>query len=155
ILANIVFGLVQFAARSSADLSPGYLPYVASAGFFANANHFATLMFISIPLVIYQFVAIRKPLLSLVAVAIIVLASFATRSVAGVFLSVGCAIFSYAVIVRMSAVWRAVLILLGVAGMVVLSLSPGNVLEIRADDPLDRTSIWNSTLKAIGHHFPL
>ena len=154
ILANIIFGLVQFAARNGADLSPGYLPYVASAGFFANANHFATLMFISIPLAIYQFVAIRKPLLSLIAVAAIVLASFATRSVAGVFLSMGCAVFSYALIVRMPALWRALLVLLGVAGMVVLSFNPGNVLEFRADDPLDRTSIWSTTVEAVVSHLP-
>lgn len=154
ILANIVFGLVQFAARSGADLSPGYLPYVASAGFFANANHFATLMFIGIPLAIYQFVAIRRPLLSLFAVAAIVLASFATRSVAGVFLSMGCAIFSYALIVRMPALWRLLLVLVGVGGVVVLSFNPANVLEFRADDPLDRTSIWSNTLEAAVSHLP-
>lgn len=155
LLANIVFGLVQFAARSGADLSPAYLPYVASAGFFANANHFATLMFVGIPLVIYQFAAIRRPMLSLAAVAVIVLASFATRSVAGVFLSLGCAIFSYALIVRMPTYWRVALILLALAGMLVLSFNPGNVLEIRADDPLDRTSIWRNTLMGIGAYLPL
>lgn len=153
-LANIVFGLVQFAARSGAELSPGYLPYLASAGFFANANHFATLMFLGIPLVIYQFVAIRRPLLSLAAVAIIVLASFATRSVAGVFLSLGCAITSYALIVPMRARWRVLLLGLAIAGMVVLSFNPGNVLEIRSDDPLDRTSIWRNTLAGIAAYLP-
>ena len=155
LLANVAFGLVQFAARSGAELSPAYLFYVASAGFFANANHFATLMFVGIPLVIYQFAAIRRPLLSLAAVAVIVLASFATRSVAGVFLSVGCAIFSYALIVRMPTYWRIALILLAFVGMLVLSFNPGNVLEIRADDPLDRTSIWRNTLSGIGAYLPL
>lgn len=155
ILANIVFGLVQFAARSETGLSPGYLPYVASAGFFANPNHFATLMFVAIPLVIYQFVAIRRPVLSLAAVAVIVLASFATRSVAGVFLSTGCAIVSYAVIVRMKAHWRFLLIAAAVVGMVVLSFNPGNVLEIRPDDPLDRSSIWRNTVSGIATSLPL
>ena len=155
LLANIVFGLVQFAARSSAELSPGFLPYEASAGFFANANHFATLMFVGIPLVIYQFVAIRRPVLSVAAVAVIVLASFATRSVAGVFLSMGCAVVSYALIVRMSARWRILLLVAGLAGAIALSFNPGNVLEIRPDDPLDRTSIWRNTMTAISAYLPL
>ena len=154
-LANIVFGLVQFAARSGAELSPGFLPYLASAGFFANANHFASLMFVGIPLVIYQFGAVRRPLLSLVAVIVIVMASFATRSVAGVFLSVGCALVSYALVLRIKIHWRLLLVATAVAGMVVLSFNPGNVLEIRADDPLDRTSIWRNTLTAIGAYLPL
>lgn len=153
-LANIVFGLVQFAARSSDGLSPGFLPYEARAGFFANPNHFATLMFVAIPLVIYQFQAIRRPALSLAAVAVILVASFATRSVAGVFLSMGCALFSYAAIVRMPPVWRAVLVIVGLAGMLGLALNPGNVLEIRADDPLDRTSIWANTVQAIIRYLP-
>lgn len=154
ILANIAFGLVQFAARSGAGLSPGFLPYEARAGFFANPNHFATLMFVAIPLVIYQFQAIRRPALSLIAVAIILVASFATRSVAGVFLSMGCALFSYAAIVRMPAIWRVALVVVGLIGMVVLSLNPGNVLEIRADDPLDRMSIWSNSLRAVALYLP-
>jgi O-antigen ligase len=155
LLANIVFGLVQFAARTNAGLSPGFLPYEARAGFFANPNHFATLMFVAIPMVIYQFQAIRRPVLSLAAVAVILLASFATRSVAGVFLSMGCALFSYAAIVRMSTPWRAILIAAALAGMVVLSLNPGNILEIRADDPLDRMSIWGNSIEAVLRHLPL
>lgn len=155
LLANIAFGLVQFAARAGAGLSPGFLPYEARAGFFANPNHFATLMFIAIPLVIYQFQAVRRPAWSLLAVAVILLASFATRSVAGVFLSMGCALFSYAAIVKMPTAWRLTLAIAGLAGMVALSFNPGNVLEIRADDPLDRMSIWRNTLEAVVRHLPL
>lgn len=155
LLANVVFGLVQFAARSNAGLSPGFLPYEARAGFFANPNHFATLMFVAIPMVIYQFQAIRRPVLSLAAVAVILLASFATRSVAGVFLSMGCALFSYAAIVRMPTPWRVVLVAAALAGMLVLSLNPGNILEIRADDPLDRMSIWDNSIEAVLRYLPL
>ena len=153
LLFNIVLGLVQFAARS--DVSPGFLPYAAAAGFFANQNHFATLMFVGIPLVIYQFVAIRRPLLSLVAVAIIVIASFATRSVAGAILSVGAALVSYAVVARIGVLSRIGLLAVAVIGAVVLAFNPGNVLEFRPDDPLDRLTIWSTTTRAIAAYLPL
>lgn len=152
LLFNVVFGLVQFAARTG--ISPGYLPYETAAGFFANQNHFATLMFVGIPLVIYQFVAIKRPMLSLVAVAIIVLASFATRSLAGAVLSIGAALVSYALVVPLRMHWRIALLCAAVAGAVVLSFNPGNVLEFRAGDPLDRLAIWRTTASAIPAYLP-
>ncbi len=152
LLFNVVFGLVQFAARTG--ISPGFLPYAAAAGFFANQNHFATLMFVGIPLVIYQFVALRRPLLSLLAVGVIVLASFATRSVAGAVLSIGAALVSYALVVRLRWQWRILLLAAAVAGAALLSFNPGNVLEFRADDPLDRLTIWRTTTTAISAYLP-
>ncbi len=152
LLFNVVFGLVQFAARTG--ISPGYLPYQTAAGFFANQNHFATLMFVGIPLVIYQFVAVRRPMLSLVAVAVIVLASFATRSVAGAVLSIGAALVSYALVVPLRTRWRIALLGAAAAGAVALSFNPGNVLEFRADDPLDRLAIWRTTASAIPAYLP-
>ncbi len=154
LLVNIIFAFVQFAARSAEELSPGLLPYVTSAGFFANQNHFATLMFVAIPLVIYQFAAIRRPLLSLVAVALIILACFATRSVAGAYLSAGCALFSYALILRLRTPTRLLLLLLVAVGMIALAFNPGNILEINEDNPLDRTGIWRTTWAAIVATWP-
>jgi O-antigen ligase len=55
----------------------------------------------------------------------------------------------------MPTYWRVALILVALAGMLMLSFNPGNVLEIRADDPLDRTSIWRNTVMAIGAYLPL
>jgi len=154
LLANVVVALVQFAARKGAELNPGFLPYEAAAGFFANPNHFATLMFVGIPLVIYQFVAIRKPLLSLAAIAVIVLACFATGSVAGAFLSLGCALVSYALIAPLDTRWRAALIGLALSGVALLSLNVGNVLDIQPDDPLNRVTIWRNTLAGIASYLP-
>ena len=70
LVLNVALALVQFAASS--PVLVGFLPYSTSAGFFANQNHFASLVFVGIPFVIYQFVALRRPLLSLVAVAVLV-----------------------------------------------------------------------------------
>jgi O-antigen ligase len=153
LLLNTALALIQFAARQ--DVMATFLPYPVAAGFFANQNHLASLFFVAIPLVIYQFVVIRRPLLSLLAVAVIVIACFAVRSVAGTFLSIGCALVSYALILRMPLVWRLLLIAVTLLGAVLLSLNVGNVLEIRPDDPLDRMAIWHNTVRAILAHLPV
>lgn len=153
LLLNTALALIQFAARQ--DVMATFLPYPVAAGFFANQNHLASLLFVAIPLVIYQFAIIRRPLLSLLAVAVIVIACFAVRSVAGTFLSIGCALVSYALILRMPLVWRLLLIALTLIGAVLLSLNVGNVLEIRPDDPLDRMAIWHNTVRAILARLPL
>jgi O-antigen ligase len=153
LLLNTALALIQFASRQ--DVMATLLPYPVAAGFFANQNHLASLFFVAIPLVIYQFVVIRRPLSSLLAVAVIVIACFAVRSVAGTFLSIGCALVSYALILRMPLVWRLLLIVLTLIGAVLLSLNVGNVLEIRPDDPLDRMAIWHNTVRAILAHLPL
>ena len=153
LLLNIALALIQFAARQ--DVVATFLPYPVAAGFFANQNHLGSLLFVAIPLVIYQFVVIRRPLLSLLAVAVIVITCFAVRSVAGTFLSIGCALVSYALILRMPLIWRLLLIVVAIAGAILLSLNIGNVLEIRPDDPLDRTAIWHNTVRAVLAHLPL
>ena len=152
LLFNMAFALVQFAA--SARLLVGFLPYPTAAGFFANQNHFAALLFVGIPFVVYQFVIIKRPWLALLAIVLMVLVGFATRSVAGAFLSLFCAAASFALIARMALVLRLLLIALAVVGALVLSTNPGNVLEIRQDDPLDRTAIRANTIEGIGESLP-
>jgi hypothetical protein len=152
LLLNMAFALVQFAASS--PILAGFLPYPTAAGFFANPNHFAALLFVGIPFVVYQFVIIKRPLLSLLAIALMVLVAFATRSVAGAFLALFCAALSFALIGRMSLLLRGLLIALAAIGALVLSTNPGNILEIRVSDPLDRTGIRANTVKGIAENLP-
>lgn len=153
VIVNLALALVQFAASS--PLLVGLLPYPTAAGFFANQNHFASLLFVGIPFVIYQFVALRRIRLSLIVVALMVFTGFATRSVAGAFLSAGAALVSYAVIAEMRAPFRAALVTAAAIGALVLSLNPNNVLELNPDNPLDRTSIWENTAQGVLAHLPL
>ncbi|RUT29978.1 hypothetical protein EMQ25_11600 [Arsenicitalea aurantiaca] len=152
LLLNMAFALVQFSASS--PIIVGFLPYPTGAGFFANQNHFAALLFVGIPFVIYQFVIIKRPLLSLFAIVLMVLVGFATRSVAGAFLSLFCAAVSFALIANMPSRLRWLLIGLATAGAIFLSSNPGNVLEINPDNPLDRTTIRANTIEGIGANMP-
>ncbi|MDB5540769.1 MAG: O-antigen ligase family protein [Devosia sp.] len=153
LIVNMAFALVQFAASSS--ILGGFLPYPTAAGFFANQNHFAALLFVGIPFVVYQFVAIRRPVLSLAVVALMVFVGFATRSVAGAFLSLGCAAASYAMIANMRPAFRGLLLGAAVVGALVLATNPNNVLEIDPDNPLDRTGIWRNSVEGTIGHLPL
>ncbi len=153
LVLNVALALVQFAASS--PVLVGFLPYSTSAGFFANQNHFASLVFVGIPFVIYQFVALRRPLLSLVAVAVLVAAGFATRSVAGAFLSIGAAVVSYAVVANLRPAFRVLLLASVAIGAAVLVFNPDNVLELNPDNPLDRTAIWQTTAQGALAHLPM
>jgi hypothetical protein len=153
VMCNVAFALVQFTASSG--IAAGFLPYQATGGFFANSNHFGALLFVAIPFVVYPFVVARRLWLSLIAVGLLVFVGFATRSVAGAFLSAGCALVSYALIGRLPTIVRAGLFALAVVSAGVLSLNPGNVLEARADNPLDRPSIYATTIEGITRTLPL
>lgn len=151
-LLNIVVALVQFTA--SGKLPIGFLPYVPGAGFFANQNHFGALLFAGIPFVIYQAVVVRRPGFLLFALPFLVFVGFATRSVAGAFLTLGCAMVGFALIAPLRGRVRAALLVAALIGGIVLAFNPGNVLEIRPDDPLDRTQIWRNTIAGVSSHLP-
>lgn len=152
VIFNMVLALVQFA--SSAQLSAPLLPYPTRAGFFANPNHFASLVFVAIPFIVYQFQAIGRPLLLLPVLMLVVFVAFAAGSVAGSLLAFGCAVVSVALIVKMPLAPRLVLLALAIGGAMFLATNPGNVLEINPEASLDRTNIWKNTLVALQHYLP-
>lgn len=152
VIFNMVLALVQFA--SSDRLSAPLLPYPTRAGFFANPNHFASLVFVAIPFIVYQFQAIGRPLLLLPVLLLVVFVAFAAGSVAGSLLAIGCAVVSVALIVKMPLAPRLVLLALALGGALFLATNPGNVLEINPEGALDRTNIWKNTLVALQHYLP-
>jgi hypothetical protein len=152
VILNIALALTQFAA--SREVTVGLFPYTLGAGFFSNANHFSSLLYIAIPFVIYQFDAIGRLPLAALALVLIVFVEFAAGSTAGIFLSIGCALVSVAVVARVSFVTRTVFVGIVALGAITLALNPGNVLHISPDDPLDRPQIALTTLAAIPGNLP-
>ena len=152
VILNIALALTQFAA--SRGLAIELFPYTLGAGFFANANHFSSLLYAAIPFIIYQFDAIdRLPLASL-ALLVIVFVEFAAGSTAGIFLSLGCAMVSIAIIGRVRPFIRSALLAIVVLGAIGLAANPGNVLNVEVDDPLDRPQIALTTLAALQKNLP-
>lgn len=153
VILNVALALTQFAA--SRGFAIELFPYSLGGGFFSNVNHFSSLLYVAIPFIIYQFDAIdRLPWAALV-LAFIVFVEFAAGSRAGIFLSMGCALVSLAVIGRLGVLVRIVLIGIAAVGTGVLASNPGNVLGIAPDDPLDRPQIALTTLAAISKTLPL
>ncbi len=152
VILNVALALTQFAA--SRGLAIELFPYSLGGGFFANVNHFSSLLYVAIPFVIYQFDAIERSPWAAVVLALIVFVEFAAGSEAGIFLSIGCALVSLAVIGRLGIFIRVALVGAAAVGAVVLSFNPGNVLGVSPDDPLDRPQIALTTLAAIGETFP-
>jgi hypothetical protein len=153
VILNVALALTQFAA--SRGLTIELFPYALGAGFFANANHFSSLLYVAIPFVIYQFDTIgRLPLASL-ALLLIVFVEFAAGSTAGIFLSIGCALVSVAVVGRVRPITRVALVGIAAIGALTLALNPGNVLHLSPDDPLDRPQIALTTIAAVGKNLPL
>jgi len=153
VILNVALALTQFAA--SRGLTIELFPYTLGAGFFSNANHFSSLLYAAIPFIIYQFDAIdRLPLASL-ALVVIVFVEFAAGSTAGIFLSLGSAMVSIAVIGRVRPLLRAALVGIVALGAIGLASNPGNLLNVSVDDPLDRPQIALTTLAALQKNLPL
>jgi hypothetical protein len=153
VILNVALALTQFAA--SRGFAIALFPYSLGGGFFANINHFSSLLYVAIPFVVYQFDAIdRLPWASLV-LGLIVFVEFAAGSVAGIFLSIGCALVSLAVVGRIIKPLRLALTGVAAVGALVLAFNPGNILGVDQDDPLDRPQIALTTISAIGATLPL
>ena len=52
LLCNLLVGTLQYSLSKDAVVED-FLPFAISAGLFANVNHFSTLLFVSIPLIVY------------------------------------------------------------------------------------------------------
>ncbi|SFZ80658.1 O-antigen ligase like membrane protein [Devosia enhydra] len=146
LVVNMAVALVQFAATRQVVI--GLLPYEPVAGFFANPNHFSSLLFVAIPFVVYQAVSMQRAWVAVPVVAFVIFIQFAAGSVAGIFIALGCTLLSFAVLAPMKGVARAVLGAAVLLGSAVLLLNPGNVLGLRPDSALDRPAIFATAFEA-------
>jgi O-antigen ligase len=85
---------LQFSVSSGGMNS--FLPFEIHAGLFANTNHFATLLFVSIPLLIYVGIFMDRLLVSGVALAFTLLMLLAAGSRSGVLIGVAITVLSIA-----------------------------------------------------------
>ena len=152
LMVNMAVSLVQFAATRQVVL--GLFPYEPVAGFFANPNHFSSLLFVAIPFIVYQTVAMQRAWLAVPIVAVVIFIQFAAGSVAGIFIAMGCSLLSFAVLSPMSRAGRVMLVASLVLGGVVLLANPGNILGLRPDNALERPAIFATSLEAARANMP-
>jgi O-antigen ligase len=84
VVCNIIAGAIQFSISEEVAIE-GLLSYKITAGLFANINHFSTLLFITIPFLVYFGIikgALKIGLAGLVAILIMLLAAGSRAGVA-------------------------------------------------------------------------
>lgn len=153
VVLNAVLALAQFAAAEPLRMQP--FGFRIDAGFFANTNHFSSLLLVSIPFFIYQFHSIGRPAFAVLPVAAIVFVEFAAGSTAGIVLSLVGGAFAWALIVGAgSRAWIAVTAT-AVAGALAVLGNLDRLLDNSTAPGLDRVVFATHTLEAIARYWPL
>ncbi len=133
--------------------SLGFLPFDASAAFFANRNHFGTLIFISIPFLISHLFEVNRKL-PWVAIFFVIFFQFVIGSLAGAGLSIFAVGFSFLIIANRG---RRHFFLLGIAICVSLAMLAWNFNRLYGDEHLrefGRLVFYKNTLTAIAEYIP-
>lgn len=94
VACNMFAGAMQFSMTQDTSLQ-SWLPYTIAAGLFANVNHFSTLLFASIPLIVYYGLFVGRGVLMSLAIPAILLILLAAGSRAGVLIGLAITILSF------------------------------------------------------------
>ena len=145
---NILAAAVQFSLSGTVTLD-SFLPFQITAGLFANANHFSTLLFVSIPLLIYFGIFMDRLLIATLALIFTLLVLLAAGSRAGVLIGLAITVLSIAFLS-----WRSRLGGLSVTALFVLvavyglgALSKINIE--RLDPAFGRMEFARTTIEGI------
>lgn len=142
----------QYISRSGAS-GIGFLPFDANAGFFANRNHFAALIYLVTPFLISHMIETNR-LLPWIAIGITVFFQFVVGSLAGAGLSIFAATFSFLVIANRG---RRHFLFLGIAIGLGIALLVWNFDRLYGDEHLrefGRLVFYQNTLVAIAAYLP-
>ncbi|WP_187972748.1 O-antigen ligase family protein [Aquibium microcysteis] len=94
VACNMLAGAMQFSMAENASLQ-SWLPYTIKAGLFANVNHFSTLLFASIPLIVYYGLFVGRGILMSLSIPAILLILLAAGSRAGVLIGLAITVLSF------------------------------------------------------------
>jgi O-antigen ligase/polysaccharide polymerase Wzy-like membrane protein len=147
-----LMALIQFS--SSREIVVDALPYPPLAGTFTNRNHFSTLLFIAVPLLVWQMEAIGRRRLIYLFLPVILLLQFAGGSGAGVGITLVLSFIAYVVLATRSGRGRWLVGGLVVASTVVLALTWDRLIGDNTDSPINRLVFAQTTLQAIGAYLP-
>ncbi|MCV3210537.1 O-antigen ligase family protein [Mesorhizobium sp. YC-39] len=133
VICNGLAGAIQYSLSDDIAIK-GLLPFTINAGLFANRNHFAALLFVSIPFVVYHGLFRGNLLSGLLGLVTILLLLLAAGSRAGV--AIGLAITALSVVFlsarsRVSG-WSILLIFIGLS---VYTIGAWTKIDVDAIDP--------------------
>lgn len=148
VICNGLAGIIQYSLSDNIAID-GLLPFTINAGLFANRNHFATLLFVSIPFVVY-FGLFRGHLVSgFLGLVVLLLLLLAAGSRAGILIGLAITVISVAFLsVRTRISGFGVLAVF--LGLSIYTIGAWTKIESRDADPaFGRGEFARTTIAAI------
>ncbi|GGA71232.1 hypothetical protein GCM10011385_26380 [Nitratireductor aestuarii] len=144
---NGIAALIQYSASSNVAISD-LLPFTIRAGFFANRNHFASLLYTTLPFLLYLLTFKGSRLWSAIAILLFLLVLLAAGSRAGVLLGLAALVTSVAFLASRSrlSIWGVVVV---AAVLGVYALGTMALFEERDLADANRAAFASTTLTAI------
>lgn len=153
VAANLVVSVVQYSLITT-DGMQGIMPFRMAAGLFANANHFSTLLFVTIPILVYLVFRSARPILGLIALICILLMLLAVGSRAGALIGLAITVLSFVVLPARTRPTVGIVIALFV-GIAIYTAGTWSKIDVRNVDPdFGRLEFARTTIAGIWQNWP-
>lgn len=130
IICNLVAAIIQYSMNTGAQLNY-LLGYQGMVGMFANVNHFSTIMFSSIPLVLYLIIFMGRRALAILILLLILVVLLAAGSRAGILIGLAITAVSFTMLIWRNRINRLIIIPLMLGAMLYLY---GTIAHVGAQD---------------------
>jgi O-antigen ligase len=144
---NLVVAAIQYGASAQVEIATA-LPFTATAGVFANRNHLASLLYASLPFLIYLATFRGKGVIAGAAMLCVLLILLAAGSRAGALIGIAVMVLSTLFLSLRSRVGLGAIAGL-VASLGVYAMGSWNLLETRGIEDLSRMQMARTTLEGI------
>ncbi|MGF7160635.1 hypothetical protein FHS85_002266 [Rhodoligotrophos appendicifer] len=154
VICNLLAATIQYSLAEDVSVE-GFLPFTIKAGFFANVNHFSSLIYVSIPLMIFYGLSKSYYRATLLLLATILLFLLAAGSRAGAILGL---------LITLSAVFllsarsnlRGVVVVLAFTLVSLYAIGVWSKLTVETLDPeFGRTEFASTTVAGIKENWPV
>ncbi|MER9890688.1 O-antigen ligase family protein [Mesorhizobium sp. M0119] len=148
VICNGLAGAIQYSLSDDVAIK-GLLPFTINAGLFANRNHFAALLFVSIPFVVYHGLFRGRLLSGSLGLVTLLLLLLAAGSRAGVLIGLAITVLS---VIFLSARSRAsgFSVLLIFVGLSIYTMGAWTKIDVEAIDPaFGRGEFARTTIEGI------
>ncbi|CCV12489.1 O-antigen ligase family protein [Mesorhizobium sp. STM 4661] len=148
VICNGLAGAIQYSLSDDIAIK-GLLPFTINAGLFANRNHFAALLFVSIPFVVYHGLFRGNLLSGLLGLVTLLLLLLAAGSRAGVLIGLAITVLSVVFLSARSRAsgWGILLVFIGISAY---TIGVWTKIDVDAIDPaFGRGEFARTTIEGI------
>jgi O-antigen ligase len=148
---NLAVAAIQYGASSQVEIATA-LPFTVTAGVFANRNHLASLLYVSLPFLIYLATFRGKGILAGLGMLCVLLILLAAGSRAGALIGIAVMVLSTLFLSLRSRVGLG-----AIAGLVAIlgiyAMGSWTLLESRGIEDLSRMQMARTTMEGIGQNW--